>query len=193
MSGTMRTWVRCATAGEARSRCKAAPGKAPSKAAVGISGSRIIRFLVALSLVLGSGRVAYGHWSTSGTGSANTAVPSFQTVLVLALTGTDAPDSALVPGSTADVVLRISNPNPYQVTVYSIEGSGTIVADAGHPLCTPTGVTFTAPATPPVPPITLPPGETLLHLPGAATMAYTSASACQGARFEIPVTLTTRQ
>ncbi|MEX2587385.1 MAG: hypothetical protein WD602_05245 [Actinomycetota bacterium] len=144
------------------------------------------------ALVLGGGD-AHAHWSTSGSGDGSAKAESLLTVTISALAGGDAPETTLVPGVSADVIVRVDNPNTFTVGVYSVEQNGTIVPDSDHSGCSPTGVTFTAPASPPEPAITLDPGETLVHLPDAVSMDDTSASACQGATFEIPVTLTVRR
>ncbi len=71
-----------------------------------------------------------------------------QTVTVDALVAGDTPATTLVPGGSADVIVRASNPNAFAVQVYSFTANGTATADASHPLCTTTGVTFNAPAAP---------------------------------------------
>jgi hypothetical protein len=73
------------------------------------------------------------------------------------------------------------------VTLFSVSGNGTITADASHSGCTTTGVTFTPPSNPN---ITLPAGSSLVHLSGAASMSTGSLSACQGATFSVPVSIT---
>ena len=97
-----------------------------------------------------------------------------------------------MPGGTADVMLRVTNPNGAAVQIYSVTGNGPITADAGHSGCTTTGVSFTAPATPVGISLTAN-STTLVHLPNAASMSTASLSACQGATFRIPVTVTVHQ
>jgi hypothetical protein len=118
-----------------------------------------------------------------------------QTVTVAALVGGDNPASALIPGGpAAEVILRVTNPNASAVQVYGVAGNGAITADSGHSACTTTGVSFTAPSSPISPTVTVPANSTVLvRLPGAASMSTASLSACQGATFHIPVTLTARQ
>ena len=148
---------------------------------------------VAGAVALGSG-IAYASWSTSGSASGSAANDTMKTVTVAAFVSGDTPTAALIPGGSADVILRINNPNAYSVRVYSINANGPITADARHAGCTTTGVTFTAPATPVSPTVTVPANTTLLiHLPGAARMSTASQSFCQGATFQIPVTVSVRQ
>ena len=146
-----------------------------------------------LTLVLGVG-TAYAYWSTIGVGSGSAANAGMQTVTVDALVAGDTPATTLVPGGSADVIVRASNPNAFPVQVYSFTSSGAATADASHPLCTTTGVTFNVPATPFAPTVTIPAGSsTLITLPGAASMSATSQSACQGSVFQLPVTMAVRK
>jgi len=147
--------------------------------------------IVVLAVLLAAG-VAWGYWQTTGSGTGLAATDTLQTVTVAALVGGDDPASALVPGGpAAEVILRVTNPNASAVQVYGVTGSGAITADAGHSACTTTGVTFTAPASPITPTVTVPASSTVLvRLPGAASMSVASLSACQGATFSIPVTMT---
>ena len=95
--------------------------------------------------------------------------------------------ATLYPGATGDVVVRISNPNPYPVTVTDVAGSGVIDSDTTAACDASTGVTFTdqtglsvaVPAG----------GATTVTLSGSAQMDNSSHTTCQGAVFTIPVTL----
>lgn len=144
----------------------------------------------AVALLTIGGGSAYAYFTGQGSGSGSGATATLQPVTIQAFAGGDAPNSTLVPSSSADVILRVNNPNARTVSAYSIAANGAITADSGHPTCTTTGVTFTAPAVPTN--ISLPTGQTLVHLPNAATMSDASVSSCQGATFHIPVTLTVR-
>ncbi|HZQ85140.1 MAG TPA: hypothetical protein VFA83_09900 [Acidimicrobiales bacterium] len=146
---------------------------------------RVVAAVVVLTSLSATAAFAY----TRATGAANGSgtVGTMQTVTVAAFVGGDTPSSSLYPGGpAADVILRVNNPNSFTVHVTSIAGNGTITADAGHAGCSTTGVSYTAPSNPS---ITLPSGSTLVHLAGAASMSTASLSACQGATFNIPVTL----
>jgi hypothetical protein len=112
-------------------------------------------------------------------------------VTVAAFVGGDSPSSNLFPGGSADVILRVSNPNAYIVTLVSVSGNGTITPDGSHAGCTTTGVSFinqtglnaTIAAS----------GTTLVDLPSAAAMGITSSNTCQGATFSIPVSITVQK
>lgn len=144
----------------------------------------------ALCLLGGVGS-AYAYWTAAGLGSGSATNGTMQTVTVDALVPGGSPQTSLVPGGSADVVLRITNPNPHGVAVHSVTANGPITADGAHPGCAPTGVTFT-PAQMTSTAIAAN-TSVLLTLPGAASMSTASPSACQGAQFTIPVTLEVRK
>ena len=105
----------------------------------------------------------------------------------------------LHPGGSSDVVLQISNPNNYAVTVTNINGGGAIVS--GNALCdnasapyTGNGVTFANQSGSWVVPAkvgavngTL--DVTLTNAASMANTATTSNDSCQGKTFTIPVAL----
>ena len=134
--------------------------------------------------------LVYAAWTTNGTGSGYAKAGTAQALSTVDVSASTS--ATLYPGGPAgDVKIRISNPNSYPVTVTSVNGSGTITADAGHPTCTTTGVSFTdQPVS-----ISVPAksggvnGETETTLSGAASMSNASSNGCQGATFTIPVTL----
>ena len=146
-----------------------------------------------LAVTLGAG-AAYAYWTSDGAGGGSAAAATMQTVTVDALIAGDNPQSALMPGGTADVIVRVTNPNPYPVQVYSLSPNGPAAADSAHPGCTTTGVTFAGTGSPATPDMFIAANSTaLLTLPGAAAMDATSQSACQGAAFHLPVTLAVRK
>jgi hypothetical protein len=142
---------------------------------------------VALVLSL-SGGVAEAFWSSAGSGSGSAPTGTLQPVTVAALVGGDTPSSTLFPGGSADVILRVNNPNAYALTLVSVSGNGTITPDGSHPSCTTTGVSFTNQTG--LSSTIAASGTTLVHLSTAASMAGTSSNGCQGATFSIPVSIT---
>lgn len=156
-------------------------------------GAKVAALTGVLSLAIGAG-TAYAYWASDGSGGGSAGAGDMQTVTVDAFVPGDAPASTLVPGGTADVMLRVMNPNPYSVQVYSVANNGAATADNAHPSCTTTGVTFVAPPSPLSPAVFIAANSsTLVSLPGAASMDATSQSACQGATFHLPVTLAVRK
>ena len=148
------------------------------------------RLLLAVAtLSLGCAGVAKASWSStaSGSGSASTGT---MTISGEALSG-ETPNSTLYPGGAAEAILKIRNPNSYPVQVVGITATGTPEAGNG---CSPTGVSFSAPAGFSDPQFSLAANQsTVLHLAGAMSMDTTSASACQGQRFSLLVTVTVQK
>jgi hypothetical protein len=143
--------------------------------------------LVAVGLV-------YAAWITSGSGSVYAKAGTSQALSTLDASASTT--ATLYPGSTGDVVLKVSNPNAFPVRVTGVSLNGTnasIAADAGHSGCTTTGVSFTN-ATGLTVDVPAKAGATNgsveATLSGAAAMSNASVDACQGATFTIPVTLT---
>jgi hypothetical protein len=159
------------------------------------SRSRGIKTAALAGLIITAGAgTAYAYWTSTGSGTGSAAAGAMQAVTVDALVAGDNPKTALVPGGSSDVVLHLTNPNPYSVQVYSITPNGPAAADAAHPGCTTTGVRFTGPATPLSPATYVAANSSaLITLPGAAAMDTTSLAACQGATFSVPVTAEVRK
>jgi hypothetical protein len=127
--------------------------------------------------------VAFAAWTVGGGGSGTATATSAQP-----LTTSVATTSAqLYPGiSGADLYLTVNNPNPFPVTITSVNANGAAVADAGHPACVTTGVSYTTQATTQ----TVGANTSLsFTVPGVA-MSNASDTGCQGATFTIPVTFT---
>jgi hypothetical protein len=155
--------------------------------------ARIAVVTIALCIATGAGG-AYAYWAATGAGRGAATNGTMATVTVVALVAGDSPQGTLVPGGTADVAVRASNPNGFLVKVYALRGNGAATADANHPACTNTGVTFVDPAAPLTPTVTIPANSSvLINLPGAAAMSTASSSGCQGATFSLPVTLEARK
>jgi hypothetical protein len=150
---------------------------------------KLIAGLACLAAVT-AGSLVYAAWTSTGSGSgyakAGTAI-DLNTVDVSAST-----TATLYPGSSGDVLIKISNPNPYPIRVTGVSLNGTITADAGHSGCTTTGVSFTNQTSLAIDVAAKSGGVngmTQTTLSGAASMSNASLDACQGAIFTIPVTL----
>ncbi|HJP79774.1 MAG TPA: hypothetical protein VJ914_36215 [Pseudonocardiaceae bacterium] len=143
---------------------------------------------VVITSIMGTG-VAFAYWNSTGSGT-GTATDATMNISAAALAG-ETPNSTLYPGGSADAILKVDNPNGYAVQVVSIVSTG--AAQAGNS-CSPTGVRFVAPSSFTDPQFTLPADQTtVLHLSGAMSMDTTSASACQGQTFSLPVTVTVKK
>jgi hypothetical protein len=145
---------------------------------------QIATFLTTFAALIAG--VAFAAWTATGTGfgyaKAKTAV-ALTTVAVV-------PAATLYPGQTAgDAQISIVNGNDYPVTVTTVTGTGTIVTNPTVAACDlSTGVTFTnqtglslsVPAHSAGTPFTL---------TGSVAMTNASDNSCQGATFQIPVSL----
>jgi hypothetical protein len=140
-----------------------------------------------MALVIAS--LGYAAWTSAGNGSGVAKASTAQGLTTVAATAS----VGLYPGATSDLALKVSNPNPYPVTVTDVTGNGTITADASHSTCGqdgthPTGVTYTdqhnltiaVPAN----------GSTQVAVSNSVHMGNASDNSCQGATFTVPVSLT---
>jgi hypothetical protein len=134
--------------------------------------------------VLSGGAQAYFRSSGSGTGSATTG--TLQPVVLAALTS-ETPTSTLVPGGSADLLLKVNNPNSSSVTLVGIAPKAGGSVTPSLPGCTTSGVSL---ATLGTLSITLTPGTSTVHISNGATMSTASVSGCQGSTFAIDVTIT---
>ncbi len=150
--------------------------------------SRRFAFVLGAWVLLSGIGIAWAALSSSGAGSSTVLTGNMSAVTVAAVSGGDAPATQLQPGGTAEVILRVRNPNSYPVVLHSITGNGTIVATGGIGSCDTPNVTFVD-----QPSVALPiPGNstTLVRLASAVSMASTAPTGCQGALFSIPVAIT---
>ena len=133
---------------------------------------------------------AYAYWTGSGGGSGSSSTGAPLTVTLLSVTGSVT--NALAPGGTADLSLRFSNPNAYAVTLTSVQqGPGPVVVTSPSGICTTTGVTVPTSSTLS---ITVASGASVtVTVPNGAAMSTVSDSGCQGASFQVPVTVAVRR
>ena len=145
----------------------------------------LVGAVAALVVGLGGG-AAYAYFASSGSGGGTATSNTLQSVTI-ASAGTVS--SPLLPGGpAANVTFTVANPNRYPLTLVSVHGSGSVKADAAHPDCTTTGVSFTDQS----PDITIPASQSAypVDLTGAVSMSAASSDGCQGAAFSIPISIT---
>ena len=151
-------------------------------------GKRAAVTVAGLSLLLAAG-VAYAAWTASGSGLGYAKAGSAQD-----LTTVDASASVvntLVPGGTGDFAITVSNPNAYPVSVSAVTLNGSVTGTGGTGTCTTTGVTISQSAIDATVPFTVPAGGTYTDVvANGASMTNASDDGCQGATFQVPVTLT---
>ena len=135
-----------------------------------------------VTAALGAG-AAFAAWTVGGGGTGTATAVSSQNLTTSVATTT----AALYPGITgSNLYLTVNNPNPFAVTITSVNANGAATADGGHPTCVTTGVTYTTTAVSRVIPAS---GSASFTVPSVA-MNNTSDNGCQGATFTIPVTFT---
>jgi hypothetical protein len=150
---------------------------------------RFLRKSLVGSLLLGvmlAAGIAIASWTANGSGSGYAGAVSAQPLSTVDVSASTTAD--LYPGnSDGDVLLRVSNPNPYPVRVTDVTGNGAPTSDQGAACDASTGVAFEdqsglaldVPAG----------GAATFTLDGAVGMSNASADSCQGAVFTIPVSL----
>lgn len=147
------------------------------------SGSRAAIVLIAGAglTVLASG-TAFAYWTTVGAGTgaatATTAAPLTTSGVVTA--------AGLYPGGSAGGSLRISNPNPFSVSVTAATFAPVAAPSSA---CVTTGVSFTPTTSPTAQaPLVIAPGGTV-SLPYTVSMSSDSDDGCQGATFTSTLSL----
>jgi hypothetical protein len=130
--------------------------------------------------------VTFGSWTVSS--SAGSGYSKAKVASSLALSDASASTTAqLYPGGTGDIWIKVTNPNPFAVTVTSVTGAGTITSDKGAACDAATGVTFTNTTG-----LTQAVGAgatVTFSLAGKVAMSNASDNSCQGAVFTVPITL----
>lgn len=139
--------------------------------------------VIALVVGLGAG-TAYAYFTGVGSGSGTTSVGTVQPVNVIQATGTVT--TRLYPGATGDLLVGLNNPNAFLVTIVTIQGNGSPTGSGGIGTCSTTGVSVPTQTVS----ISVAPGSQTIDVASAISMDLTSDSGCQGATFQVPVTLT---
>lgn len=132
--------------------------------------------------------VSWAAWSGTGTGSGRARATTAVAVTVNPVDGT----ADLYPGFTGgDVFFTLNNTNPYSITFTDMT-AGAVTVDPAHSAgCAASNVTV-APATGLS--LVSPPGASgTLTIPNVVSMALAAPDACQGASFDVVLTLTGAQ
>jgi hypothetical protein len=141
--------------------------------------------VAALVLGLGAG-TAYAYFSGVGSGSGAASVGTAQSVTVVEATGTVS--HLLYPGASGDLLVELDNPNGYSVNIVGITGNGTVSGSGGIGPCSTTGVSVNTNNSLSIP--VAPGSDVSVVIPDGVSMDATSDSGCQGATFQVPVTIT---
>jgi hypothetical protein len=141
----------------------------------------------AIALVLGLGAgTAFAFFTSSGSGSGTASTGSVESVTVLGATGMVT--NKLYPGGTGDLKVEFDNPNDFAVTITTVSGNGTVTGSGGIGTCSTTGVSV--PTRTGLSISVVSGSDATVLIPNGVSMDATSDSACQGATFSVPVTLT---
>lgn len=159
-------------------------------AAIVTRTGRFAKMIVGLITFLGVGLVggtAYAYFTSTAHGSGAASVGHVSGLTLMAASGSAS--SNLSPGGAADLVVTLNNPNSFPVTIVGTAPNGNaVVHAAGIGVCTNTGVTAAALSGLNV---SVGTGSSVtVHIANGAAMSTSSDSGCQGATFEVPVTLT---
>lgn len=145
--------------------------------------------------VLFSATVVFALWTGQGTGSGRARATTAVTATVTPVNCTPSPAcNDLYPGFVnGDVYFTITNPNPYAITFTDMT-AGAVSVDAGHAAACPassitvdspvTGLSLVAPASS---------TTAQLSIADVVTMILAAPDGCQGASFDIALTLTGAQ
>ncbi len=150
----------------------------------------ILASVMALTGAVAGG--AYAYWTAHGSGNGIASAGTPLNVTVDAASGT--PSSLLVPGGSADLLVKLDNPNAYSVTIVGIsQNLGGTVSVTGGTGCTAANSGVTVPTSAGLN-VTVATGTgVVVHIPNGASMSTSSASGCQGASFQIPMTVTVQR
>jgi hypothetical protein len=157
-----------------------------------MSGRPLLTSLVVVLALAGAGTAnAFWRGSGAGVGSGTTGT----TIPVTLSPGS--PSATLYPGGVTDVLLTVSNPNPYSVRIGSLaldtsQGTGGFSVDAGHSGCAVSTLSFTTQTNSgagwSVPgKVGAVNGTLSVTMANALAMGTGAANACQGASYTVYV------
>jgi hypothetical protein len=146
--------------------------------------SRRIAAFAGIVVVAFGAAAAFAAWTVGGGGSGTATAVSAQNLTTSVATTT----AALYPGITgANLSLTVNNPNPFPVTITSVNANGAAVPDAAHAAgCVTTGVAYATTTTSK----TVPANGSSSFTVAGVSMSNASDTGCQGATFTIPVSFT---
>jgi hypothetical protein len=158
------------------------------QATLKIIAAERVRLALALSAVAitATAGVTFGSWAVASSPGAGYA----KAKLALNLTLLDASSSTtaqLYPGGTGDLYIKVTNPNPFAVTITTVTGAGAITSDKGAACDAVTGVTYTT--TTGLSQAVAAGATVTFSLAGKMAMSNASDNSCQGAIFTVPITL----
>jgi hypothetical protein len=152
---------------------------------------RLVIGALAVVVVTGLGVGAvFAYFAATGHGTGSAADGTAPTITIQAV-ASGSPTSTLLPGSTADLLVQVQNPSSFTLKIVGIAQNGTATPGGGNG-CTSSNDGVSVPTQTGLS-MSLAPGTQVVHFAGAAAMSTSSASGCQGATFDVPVTLTVQE
>lgn len=150
-----------------------------------LSKRTLVVFAVICTCIIGG--VAAASWLSTGTGPARgQAAATAKGLVVTARTG----PADLYPGVTGAVYFTVNNPNPYAVTLTTVAYGAISGGKAGCDATLVANIVKAVAAPTTIPALLVPAGATVdASIAGALTMPLTVADACQGATFDIQITI----
>lgn len=141
-------------------------------------------------LALSAG-MAVAYWTSSGSGRGASNAGTVQAVTILAATGT--PASSLVPGGTADLRLTLDNPNSVAVRIVGLAPGGSGITVVGGTGCTGSNAGVSVPTSSDLDVAVASGSSVSVNVAGAVRMTSAAPNGCQGASFQIPVSVTVQR
>jgi hypothetical protein len=151
---------------------------------------RLVIGITAVVVAAGIGTAAFAYFDSTGHGTGNATNGTAPTITIQAV-ASGSPNSTLLPGSTGDLLVQVQNPSSFTLTIVGISQNGTATPEGGSG-CTSSNDGVSVPTESGLS-MPLAPGTSVVHFAGAAAMSLSSASGCQAASFDIPVTLTVQE
>ena len=162
---------------------------------------RRVGVVAGVFVLLFGGSVAVASWTATGTGQGSARAASVSGLVVTAgsplgalypLPADTTPATGYGSGTVGSVSTTVANPNPFPVTITSATVGSVTSSPLGGRTCAAGSVLPTSSA--PIalsPPVTLAAGSapTAVTVPGALYMVSTAEDGCQGASFNVPVTV----
>ena len=154
--------------------------------------TRLAGVIGALAMLLAGAAIVYAAFTATGTGSGRATAVTAQSITI---TATACAAADLYPGGPAGAIcFTLHNPNPYAVSFNGVAYPSAVVSNSSTCAASNVSIATSAPTTL-TPAITVGAGATsgTLSIAGVLQMASTAPNGCQGATFDVPVTLSGTQ
>jgi len=151
------------------------------------------RLLVAAAVLfgaLGSAIGSFAYFQPTGQGDGAGTVGTLAPVIITTATAT--PATALLPGGSADLSFRVSNPNHVAVQLTDVIAIGALTFSSDGCTLSNASVSFSDQAGLSIE-IPADASNYLVEIPSALSMGVDSASSCQASSIGVPIRITVRR